>query len=77
METSNSNKIMEKVFIVITHYKMQDKNIGMSILNTLEDAITEAASEVSAEYTAQVEIFEADKAQYAFFGRRIFNKIKR
>lgn len=76
MKTNNFDKVFEKVYIVITRYAMRDNNIGMAILDTIEDAMAEATSELSAEYTTQVEIFEADRAQYIFFGRRIFNKTK-
>lgn len=77
MKTSNFDKVFEKVYIVITRYAMRNNNIGMSILDTIEDAMAEATSELSAEYTTQVEIFEADKASRIFFGKRVFNKVKR
>lgn len=67
----------EKTYIVITRYAMRNNNIGMAILDSIEDAMAEATSELSVEYTTQVEIFEADKASRIFFGRRIFNKVKR
>lgn len=67
----------EKTYIVITRYAMRNNNIGMAILDTIEDAMVEATSELSVEYTTQVEIFEADKASRIFFGRRVFNKVKR
>lgn len=67
----------EKSYIVITRYAMRDNNIGMAILDSIEDAMAEATSELSAEYTTQVEIFEADKASRIFFARRVFNKVKR
>lgn len=67
----------EKVYIVITRYAMRDNNIGMAILDSIKDAMAEATSELSAEYATQVEIFEADKASRIFFGRRVFNKVKR
>lgn len=66
----------EKTYIVITRYAMRDNNIGMAILDSIEDAMAEATSELSAIYTTQVEIFEADKASRIFFGRRVFNKVK-
>ena len=67
----------EKTYIVITRYAMRNNNIGMAILDTIEDAMTEATSELNVEYTTQVEIFEADKANRIFFGRWVFNKVKR
>ena len=67
----------EKTYIVITRYAMRNNTIGMAILDTIEDAMTEATSELNVEYTTQVEIFEADKANRIFFGRRVFNKVKR
>lgn len=78
MKTNNFDKVMaEKVYIVITRYAMRNNNIGMVLADSLEMAMAEATSELSCEYTTQVEIFEADKAQYVFFGRRVFNKVKR
>ena len=64
----------EKVYIVITRYVMQNKNIGMVIANTFEDAMKEAKSELDVVYTESVEIYEADKANYYFFGKQIFKR---
>lgn len=77
MKTNNSDKAFEKAYIVITRYAMRNNNIGMAILDSLEDAMAEATNELSAEYTTQVEIFEASKASRIFFGKRVFNKVKR
>lgn len=78
MKTNNFDKVMaKKVYIVITRYAMRNNNIGMVLADSLEMAMEEATNELNVEYTTQVEIFEADNAQYVFFGRRIFNKVKR
>lgn len=62
----------EKVYIIISHYAMRDNNISMTIYNTLSDALTDAENELKTLYVTSVEIYEADKAQYSFFGRQVF-----
>lgn len=66
----------EKTYIVITRYAMRNNNIGIEILDSIEEALKEATNELNIVYTMQVEIFEADKAERIFFGKRIFNKEK-
>ena len=62
----------EKVYIVISHYAMRDNNISMTIYSTLGDALADAENELKTTYTTSVEIYEANSAQYSFFGRQVF-----
>ena len=66
----------EKVYIVITHYAMSNNNIGLVILNTLEEAMKEATSQLEINYTIDVEIYESDKADFCFFGKQISKHTK-
>lgn len=66
----------EKVYIVIAHYAMRDKNIGVSIVGTLEAAMEEVDFELAEYYTIDVEVYESDKAERFFFGKLISKHIK-
>ena len=66
----------EKVYIVIIHYAMSNNNIGLVILNTLEEAMKEATSQLEINYTIDVEIYESDKADFCFFGKQISKHTK-
>ena len=66
----------EKSYIVITHYAMRNNNIGMVIVNTIEEAMKEAQSEIEVTYMTSVEIYECDKAEKCFFGKQILKYTK-
>lgn len=66
----------EKSYIVITRYAMRNKNIGVTILDTIEDAMKEAQTELDVTYSTSVEIYESDKAERYFFGKQIFKYTK-
>ena len=66
----------EKVYIVISHYKMLDNCIALVIFDTKEEALKEATSDLEREYTISVDIYEADRADFCFFGKRVFNHVK-
>lgn len=68
---------IEKSYIVITHYSMRDKNISLAILDTLEDAMKEATSELQSTFTIDVEIYESSKATRCFFGKQISKHTKK
>ena len=67
----------EKVYIVIVHYAMRDNNIGLVILDTLEDAMKEATTELQSTFTIDVEIYESSKATRCFFGKQISKHVKK
>ena len=66
----------EKTYIVISRYAMKNNNIGMVLAKTIGEAMKEAETEISTPYTLSVEIYEADKAEYCFFGKQIFKYSK-
>ena len=67
----------EKVYIVISHYSMRDSNIGLAVLDTIEEAMKEATFELEREYTIDVEIYESPRAEYFFFGKQISKHTKK
>ena len=67
----------EKSYIVIAHYAMRNNNIGLVILDTLEEAMKEATSQLELGYTIDVEVYESDKAEICFFGKQISKHTKK
>ena len=66
----------EKSYIVITHYAMRNNNIGLLILDNLEEAMKEATSQLQLDYTIDVEVYESDRADFCFFGKQISKHVK-
>ena len=67
----------EKVYIVISHYAMSNNNIGLVILDSVEEAMEEATSQLEINYTIDVEIYESDRADFCFFGKQILKFTKK
>lgn len=76
MKTSNFEKIMEKSYIVLTHYAMMDNNIGLSIFDTIEEAMEEVTSQLKLVYVIDVEVYESDRADTYFFGKQISKHVR-
>ena len=66
----------EKVYIVISHYSMRDSNIGLAILDSIDEAMKDATFELEKEYTIDVEVYESPSAEYFFFGKQISKHTK-
>lgn len=66
----------EKSYIVLTHYAMRNNNIGLSIFDSIEEAMKEVTSELELARTIDVEVYESDRADFCFFGKQISKHIK-
>lgn len=62
----------EKTYIVITRFAGHDKNIMVLLVNSIEEALKEAQNDLKQNFVDSVEVYEAGKAQYCYFGRKIF-----